>query len=55
MQDANDCLLVNLVDDTVNDVYPPAVLLQPGELGCSATTAIADADQRCAWFDDRAR
>jgi len=45
MQDASDCLLVSLVDDTVADVYPPAVLLQPGELGCSPSTAIADADQ----------
>ena len=45
LQDSDECLLVSLVDDTVTDVYPPAVLLQPGELGCSASTAIADADQ----------
>ena len=45
LQDAAGCLLVKLADDTVSDVYPPAVLLQPGELGCSAATAIADDDQ----------
>jgi len=45
LQDATECLLVKLADDTVADVYPPAVLLQPGELGCSASTAIADDDQ----------
>jgi hypothetical protein len=42
MQDASDCVLVSLVDGAVADVYPPAVLLQPGELGCSPTTAVAD-------------
>jgi hypothetical protein len=45
LQDSSECLLVKLTDDTVTDVYPPAVLLQPGELGCSAGTAIADDDQ----------
>jgi len=45
LQDADECLLVKLADDTVTDVYPPAVLLQPGELGCSAGTAIAADDQ----------
>jgi len=39
-----DCVLVALVDGTVADVYPPAVLLQPGELGCAGSTAIADPD-----------
>jgi len=37
-----DCVLVSLVGGTVADVYPPAVLLQPGELGCAGSTAIAD-------------
>jgi hypothetical protein len=45
LQDSDECLLVKLADDTVTDVYPPAVLLQPGELGCSAATAIAADDQ----------
>lgn len=45
LQDSDECLLVKLADDTVTDVYPPAVLLQPGELGCSAGTAIAADDQ----------
>ena len=45
MQDAGDCVLVSLVDGAVADVYPPAVLLQPGELGCSPTTAVADPEQ----------
>ena len=45
LQDSDECLLVKLADDTVTDVYPPAVLLQPGELGCSAGTAIAGDDQ----------
>ncbi|GAB2449620.1 outer membrane murein-binding lipoprotein Lpp [Conyzicola lurida] len=45
MQDSSDCVLVSLVDGAVADVYPPAVLLQPGELGCSPTTAVADPEQ----------
>ena len=45
LQDSDECLLVKLADGAVTDVYPPSVLLQPGELGCSAGTAIADADQ----------
>jgi hypothetical protein len=44
MSAAGDCVLVSLVDGAVTDVYPPAVLLQPGELGCAGSTAIADPD-----------
>ena len=41
----NACVLVSLVDETVTDVYPPNILLQAGELGCSGSTAIADPER----------
>ncbi|WP_411700634.1 hypothetical protein [Conyzicola sp.] len=44
MGDGDDCVLVSWVAGTVADVYAPAVLLQSGELGCQAGTAIADPD-----------
>ncbi|MDO9398126.1 MAG: hypothetical protein Q7T71_16395, partial [Herbiconiux sp.] len=44
MGGADDCVLVKLEDGQVSDVRPAPVLLQPGELGCSAETALADPD-----------
>jgi hypothetical protein len=44
MGDADDCVLVSWVAGVVTEVSVPAVLLQPGELGCQAGTAIADPD-----------
>lgn len=38
----DDCVLVARIDGAVTDVYPPSVYLQPGELGCTASTALAD-------------
>ena len=43
--DAEDCVLVSWVEGVVTDVSAPSVMLQPGELGCRASTAIADPDQ----------
>lgn len=37
----DDCVLVSRVDGVVGDVYPPRVYLQPGELGCTASTALS--------------
>lgn len=45
MGTAHDCVLVKSEDGIVSDVYPPAVLLQPGELGCSPSTALASDEQ----------
>lgn len=42
---AESCVLVKLDDGVVTDVRPPAVLLQPGELGCTPDTALADPEQ----------
>ena len=42
---ADDCVLVKSENGTVEDVYPPPVKLQPGELGCTPETALADSDQ----------
>jgi hypothetical protein len=42
MGDAGTCLLVRRLDGVVERVYAPSVYLQPGELGCRATTALAD-------------
>ena len=42
---ADDCVLVSWIDGVSADVSVPRVLLQPGELGCQATTAIASPDQ----------
>ena len=40
--DADDCVLVARIDGEVVDVYPPDVYLQPGELGCTAGTALTE-------------
>lgn len=40
--DADDCVLVARIDGEVVDVYPPDVYLQPGELGCTAATALTE-------------
>jgi hypothetical protein len=40
MQDADDCLLVRSVRGAAERLYPPEVLLLPGELGCTAETAL---------------
>lgn len=37
----DDCVLVSRVNGVVGDVYPPRVSLQPGELGCTPSTALA--------------
>jgi hypothetical protein len=42
---ADDCVLVKSEGDSVEDVYPPPVLLQPGELGCAPGTALTDPEQ----------
>jgi hypothetical protein len=42
---AESCVLMKLDDGIVADVRPPAVLLQPGELGCTPETALADPEQ----------
>ncbi|WP_440709043.1 hypothetical protein [Herbiconiux sp. YIM B11900] len=42
MGDADDCVLVKSENGRVLDVRPAPVLLQPGELGCSPSTALAD-------------
>lgn len=39
---ADDCVLVARIDGAVTDVYPPPIYLEPGELGCTASTALAD-------------
>jgi hypothetical protein len=36
----DDCVLVSRVNGGVGDVYPPRVSLQPGELGCTPSTAL---------------
>jgi len=38
----DDCVLVKRVDGVVTDVHAPWVYLQPGELGCTAWTALAE-------------
>ncbi|WP_157156905.1 hypothetical protein [Diaminobutyricimonas sp. LJ205] len=45
MGDAGDCLLVKRTSTGVNVLYVPRILLQPGELGCQAKTALLPADQ----------
>lgn len=42
MGDADGCVLVKSENGRVLDVRPAPVLLQPGELGCSPSTALAD-------------
>lgn len=42
MGDADECVLVKSENGRVLDVRPAPVLLQPGELGCSPSTALAD-------------
>ncbi len=42
MGDADDCVLVARIGGEVRDVYPPPVYLQPGELGCTGSTALSD-------------
>jgi len=42
---ADDCVLVKSENGAVEDVYPAPVTLQPGELGCTPQTAVADPDQ----------
>jgi hypothetical protein len=37
-----DCVLVKSEAGVVEDLYPPRILLQPGELGCIPGTALAD-------------
>jgi hypothetical protein len=39
---ASDCVLVKGDGAAVEDLYVPSVLLQPGELGCAPSTALAD-------------
>jgi hypothetical protein len=39
---AESCVLVKLDEGVVTDVHPPSILLQPGELGCTPETALAD-------------
>lgn len=41
MGDADDCLLVKRSAEGVTVLHVPQVLLQPGELGCSTSTALA--------------
>lgn len=38
----DDCVLVQRTGGVVGDVYPPAVYLEPGELGCTGGTALTD-------------
>ena len=45
MGDADDCLLVKRDSAGVQVLQVPAVLLQPGELGCDPDTALREADQ----------
>ncbi|MFB6611108.1 hypothetical protein ACFCVO_12345 [Agromyces sp. NPDC056379] len=40
MRDAHDCLLVRSENGVAERLYVPDVLLQPGELGCGAETAL---------------
>ncbi len=40
MSGVDDCLLVRADDRGVESLHPPRVLLQPGELGCRADTAL---------------
>ena len=40
MRDAHDCLLVRSENGIAERLYVPDILLQPGELGCSAETAL---------------
>jgi hypothetical protein len=42
---ADDCVLVKSENGAVEDVYPAPISLQPGELGCTPETALADPDQ----------
>lgn len=45
MGDADDCLLVRRDADGVQVLHVPRILLQPGELGCSPTTALLPLEQ----------
>lgn len=45
MGDADDCLLVKRDVDGVQVLQVPRILLQPGELGCAAGTALQPSDQ----------
>lgn len=45
MGDADDCLLVRRDGDGVQVLHVPRILLQPGELGCSPTTALLPLDR----------
>jgi hypothetical protein len=38
-------VLVKSENGAVEDVYPAPISLQPGELGCTPETALADPDQ----------
>ncbi|KRC61460.1 hypothetical protein ASE14_11375 [Agromyces sp. Root81] len=40
MRDAHDCLLVRSANGVAERLYVPDILLQPGELGCTAETAL---------------
>jgi hypothetical protein len=44
MGDADDCLLVKRDDEGVTVLHVPKILLQPGELGCNTSTALAPED-----------
>ena len=45
MGSADDCVLMSRVNGVVEQLSVPQVLLQPGELGCAPSTALAPADQ----------
>lgn len=45
MGDGDDCLLVKRDVDGVQVLQVPKILLQPGELGCAAGTALQPGDQ----------
>jgi hypothetical protein len=45
MGDGDDCLLVKRDVDGVQVLQVPKILLQPGELGCAAGTALQPSDQ----------
>lgn len=40
MSDVDDCLLVRADDRGIESLHPPRVRIQPGELGCFASTAL---------------
>lgn len=45
MGDADDCLLVKRDIDGVQVLHVPEIVLKPGELGCSPSTALRPSDQ----------